>query len=157
MFFRVPDGSILSSFFPSASPPQPHQPRRCSPIFRISSPEIPVFRSLARSPMSTKVTDVGSLEKSAILSHATTALDRSERAGGQIRASGFSTAIATTGRLRSVGLMCNRFVRRDREVRPQQKEYRLLKVVTQAATEEQITRLGNDRVPILIPPPNSSV
>ena len=37
--------------------------------------------------------------------------------------------------------------------RPPGKDYRLLKVVTQAATPEQIARLGNDRVPILHPPP----
>ena len=32
---------------------------------------------------------------------------------------------------------------------PPGKEYRLLKVVTQAATAEQVARLGNDRVPVL--------
>jgi hypothetical protein len=32
--------------------------------------------------------------------------------------------------------------------RPAGKDYRLLKVVTQAATADQIARLGNDRVPI---------
>jgi hypothetical protein len=37
--------------------------------------------------------------------------------------------------------------------RPPGKDYRLLKVVTQAATPEQIAQLGNDRVPILHPPP----
>jgi hypothetical protein len=37
--------------------------------------------------------------------------------------------------------------------RPPGKDYRLLKVVTQAATPKQIARLGNDRVPILHPPP----
>lgn len=36
--------------------------------------------------------------------------------------------------------------------RPPGKDYRLLKIVTQAATEEQIARLGNDRVPVLHPP-----
>ena len=35
--------------------------------------------------------------------------------------------------------------------RPPGKEYRLLKVVTQAATAEQFARLGNDRAPILRP------
>jgi hypothetical protein len=35
---------------------------------------------------------------------------------------------------------------------PPGKAYRLLKVVTQAATPEQIARLGNDRVPVLHPP-----
>lgn len=34
--------------------------------------------------------------------------------------------------------------------RPPGKEYRLLKVVTQPATEEQKTRLGNDRVPVFV-------
>ena len=33
--------------------------------------------------------------------------------------------------------------------RPPGKNYRLLKVVTQAATTEQMARLGNDRVPVL--------
>src|SRR5437762_14060394 len=33
--------------------------------------------------------------------------------------------------------------------RPPGKDYRLLKVVTQAATAGQIARLGNDRVPVL--------
>ena len=33
--------------------------------------------------------------------------------------------------------------------RPPGKSYRLLKVVTQDATPEQIVRLGNDRVPVL--------
>ena len=33
--------------------------------------------------------------------------------------------------------------------RPPGKDYRLLKVVTQAATADQLTRLGNDRVPVL--------
>jgi hypothetical protein len=32
--------------------------------------------------------------------------------------------------------------------RPPGKEYRLLKVVTQPATAEQLARLGNDRVPV---------
>jgi hypothetical protein len=35
---------------------------------------------------------------------------------------------------------------------PPGKDYRLLKVVTQAATVEQIARLGNDRVPIFTTP-----
>jgi hypothetical protein len=35
---------------------------------------------------------------------------------------------------------------------PPGKTYRLLKVVTQAATPKQIARLGNDRVPVLHPP-----
>ena len=34
--------------------------------------------------------------------------------------------------------------------RPPGKEYRLLKVVTQPATAEQLARLGNDRVPVFI-------
>ncbi len=34
---------------------------------------------------------------------------------------------------------------------PPGKHYRLLKVVTQAATAEQIARLGNDRVPVVRP------
>jgi hypothetical protein len=34
------------------------------------------------------------------------------------------------------------------------KDYRLLKVVTQPATPEQIARLGNDRAPIVSPPPS---
>ena len=37
--------------------------------------------------------------------------------------------------------------------RPPGKDYRLLKVLTQAATADQIARLGNDRVPILSLPP----
>ena len=37
--------------------------------------------------------------------------------------------------------------------RPPGKDYRLLKVVTQAATSEQIARLGDERVPVLHPPP----
>ncbi len=37
--------------------------------------------------------------------------------------------------------------------RPPGKDYRLLKVVTQAATAEQIARLGDDRAPILSLPP----
>jgi len=32
------------------------------------------------------------------------------------------------------------------------KDYRLLKVVTQPARPDQITRLGNDRAPVVIPP-----
>jgi hypothetical protein len=34
--------------------------------------------------------------------------------------------------------------------RPPGKDYRLLKIVTQPATPEQETRLGNDRAPVLI-------
>ncbi len=36
---------------------------------------------------------------------------------------------------------------------PPGKEYRLLKVVTQAATPDQIARLGNDRVPLICSAP----
>jgi hypothetical protein len=36
---------------------------------------------------------------------------------------------------------------------PPGKHYRLLKVVTQPATPEQIARLGNDRAPVVRPPP----
>jgi hypothetical protein len=36
--------------------------------------------------------------------------------------------------------------------RPPGKEYRLLKIVTQPATPEQVARLGNDRAPIVITP-----
>ena len=36
--------------------------------------------------------------------------------------------------------------------RPLGKEYRLLKIVTQPATPEQVARLGNDRAPIVITP-----
>ena len=36
--------------------------------------------------------------------------------------------------------------------RPPGKDYRLLKIVTQPATPEQLARLGNDRAPIVIPP-----
>lgn len=36
--------------------------------------------------------------------------------------------------------------------RPPGKEYRLLKVVTQPATPEQVGRLGNDRVPVFTTP-----
>ena len=35
---------------------------------------------------------------------------------------------------------------------PPGKEYRLLKIVTQPATPDQIERLGNDRAPVVIPP-----
>jgi hypothetical protein len=35
---------------------------------------------------------------------------------------------------------------------PPGKDYRLLKVVTQPATPEQVQRLGNDRVPVFAPP-----
>ena len=35
---------------------------------------------------------------------------------------------------------------------PPGKSYRLLKIVTQPATPEQIARLGNDRTPIVRPP-----
>jgi hypothetical protein len=37
---------------------------------------------------------------------------------------------------------------------PPGKDYRLLKIVTQAATPEQLARLGNDRVPILCSAPH---
>jgi hypothetical protein len=33
--------------------------------------------------------------------------------------------------------------------------YRLLKIVTQPATSDQISRLGNDRAPIVVPPKKS--
>lgn len=33
---------------------------------------------------------------------------------------------------------------------PPGKQYRLLKIVTQAATPEQIARLGNDRAPVIV-------
>jgi len=36
---------------------------------------------------------------------------------------------------------------------PPGKDYRLLKVVTQPATAEQAARMGNDRAPIVLPPP----
>ncbi len=36
--------------------------------------------------------------------------------------------------------------------RPPGKDYRLLKIVTQPATPQQLARLGNDRAPIVIPP-----
>ena len=36
--------------------------------------------------------------------------------------------------------------------RPPGKDYRLLKIVTQAATAEQIARLGNDRAPVVLSP-----
>ena len=35
---------------------------------------------------------------------------------------------------------------------PPGKDYRLLKIVTQPATAEQIARLGNDRAPVIVPP-----
>lgn len=35
---------------------------------------------------------------------------------------------------------------------PPGKDYRLLKIVTQPATREQIARLGNDRTPVIVPP-----
>src|SRR5579862_8588811 len=38
---------------------------------------------------------------------------------------------------------------------PPGKDYRLLKIVTQSATPEQIARLGNDRAPIVHPPKTS--
>ena len=34
---------------------------------------------------------------------------------------------------------------------PPGKEYRLLKIVTQPATPEQLARLGNDRAPVVVP------
>ena len=34
---------------------------------------------------------------------------------------------------------------------PPSKEYRLLKIVTQPATAEQIARLGNNRAPVVVP------
>ena len=37
---------------------------------------------------------------------------------------------------------------------PPGKAYRLLKVVTQDATADQIARLGNDRAPVVVPPAN---
>ncbi len=37
---------------------------------------------------------------------------------------------------------------------PPGKDYRLLKIVTQPATPEQIARLGNDRAPVVNPPTN---
>lgn len=39
---------------------------------------------------------------------------------------------------------------------PPGKDYRLLKVVTQPATPEQLARLGNDRAPVVLPPPPPS-
>jgi hypothetical protein len=39
---------------------------------------------------------------------------------------------------------------------PPGKAYRLLKIVTQPATPEQIARLGNDRAPIVHPPKPSA-
>ena len=36
--------------------------------------------------------------------------------------------------------------------RPPGKDYRLLKIVTQPATADQIARLGNDRAPVVVPP-----
>jgi len=38
------------------------------------------------------------------------------------------------------------------QITPPGKAYRLLKVVTQPATPEQATRLGNDRAPVVLPP-----
>jgi len=35
---------------------------------------------------------------------------------------------------------------------PPGKDYRLLKIVTQPATPEQVARLGNDRAPVLVLP-----
>jgi len=35
---------------------------------------------------------------------------------------------------------------------PPGKDYRLLKVVTQPATPDQLARLGNDRAPVVVPP-----
>jgi hypothetical protein len=35
---------------------------------------------------------------------------------------------------------------------PPGKDYRLLKIVTQPATPDQIARLGNDRAPVVLPP-----
>ena len=35
---------------------------------------------------------------------------------------------------------------------PPGKSYRLLKIVTQPATPDQIARLGNDRAPVVLPP-----
>ena len=39
---------------------------------------------------------------------------------------------------------------------PPGKDYRLLKIVTQPATPEQIAKLGNDRAPIVRPPKKPS-
>jgi len=39
---------------------------------------------------------------------------------------------------------------------PPGKDYRLLKVVTQPATPDQLTRLGNDRAPVVVPPKPST-
>jgi hypothetical protein len=36
---------------------------------------------------------------------------------------------------------------------PPGKDYRLLKIVTQPATPEQVARLGNDRAPVVLPSP----
>lgn len=38
---------------------------------------------------------------------------------------------------------------------PPGKNYRLLKVVTKPATADQLKRLGNDRAPVVLPPPSS--
>ncbi len=35
---------------------------------------------------------------------------------------------------------------------PPEKTYRLLKIVTQPATQDQIAKLGNDRAPVVLPP-----
>jgi hypothetical protein len=35
---------------------------------------------------------------------------------------------------------------------PPGKDYRLLKIVTQPATPDQMARLGNDRAPVVVPP-----
>ena len=39
---------------------------------------------------------------------------------------------------------------------PPGKDYRLLKIVTQPATPAQLARLGNDRAPVVHPPPKSA-
>jgi hypothetical protein len=38
---------------------------------------------------------------------------------------------------------------------PPGKAYRLLKIVTQPATPNQLARLGNDRAPVVLPPRDS--
>lgn len=40
---------------------------------------------------------------------------------------------------------------------PPGKQYRLLKIVTQPATPEQIARLGNDRAPVVHPPAKPAI
>ena len=40
---------------------------------------------------------------------------------------------------------------------PPGKDYRLLKIVTQPATEEQLAHLGNDRAPIVLPPKKTGI